>query len=281
MARRMGWAGLAVLALAAAGAAGATGAGAAGEAERPALLFILTGQSNAGQNGRATDLPAGRGGPVEGAWLYAPQVTKGSKLAAMGPVRGTFGVELSFARAVRAACPGREVIVAKVHSGGTSIIAWDPGAPGRPGWRQDMARVGNADKPAMYPKVLALAAGARGQRPAAVAGVLYVQTERDSKYAYGAERYEGNLRRLIAAWRRDWDAPGLPVVFMDSHTGLSGGGARVHEAVAAVAATTPGTAWVATRDLPKKGDGVHFNSAGLWLLGERMAAAWLRLEGCG
>jgi len=249
------------------------------DAPRPALLFIVTGQSNAGNNGRAADLGPAERTPVDGAWFYSPQTTKSRQLVAMAPVRGAFGLELSFARAVRAACPGREIIVAKVHSGGTSIIAWDPDAPGRAGWKTDMARVGNADKPAMYPRVAGLAREARALKAAKLAGVLYVQTERDSKYIYGAARYEGNLRRLIAAWRREWDAPRLPVVFMDSHTNLDGGGTAVHGAVVDVAETTPGTAWVATRDLAKKGDRVHFNSAGLWELGERMAAAWVRLSG--
>lgn len=249
------------------------------ETAPPALLFIVTGQSNAGNNGRAAELGPAERAAVDGAWLYSPQTTKSRQLVPMEPVRGTFGVELSLARAVRAACPGREVVVVKVHSGGTSIIAWDPGAPGRAGWQTDMARVGNSDKPAMYPKVAQLAREARALKAAELAGVLYVQTERDSKYIYGAARYEGNLRRLIAAWRREWDAPGLPVVFMDSHTNLSGGGTAVHNAVVSVAEDVAGTAWVASRDLPKKGDRVHFNSAGLWALGERMAAAWLRLAG--
>lgn len=252
------------------------------EATRPALLFIVTGQSNAGSGGRAAELGPVERAPVDGAWFYSPQTTKSRQLVPMEPVRGTFGVELSFARVVRAACPGREIVVAKVHSGGTSIIAWDPGAPDRPGWRQDMARVGNSEKPAMYPKVEQLAREARALKTAELAGVLYIQTERDSKYSYGAERYEGNLRRLIAAWRRDWNAPALPVIFMDSHTNLAGGGPVVHGAVVNVAEEVARTAWVASRDLPKKADRVHFNSAGLWELGERMAAEWLRLSGgCG
>ena len=39
---------------------------------------------------------------------------------------------------------------------------------------------------------------------------------------------------------------------------------------------------VTADDLPVKEDGVHFDNAGLELLGERMAAEWLRLNGgCG
>ncbi len=94
---------------------------------------------------------------------------------------------------------------------------------------------------------------------------------------YGAEHYESNLRQLIAAWRARWGA--LPVIFMDSHTNLSSNGPLVHEAVVAVAESTPGTAWVTVRDLEKKPDRVHFASAGVIGLGERMGEAWLALAG--
>ncbi len=253
---------------------------AAQDGGRPALLFVVTGQSNAGQQGRAGQLPAGLAGGVPGAWLYAPQATRQQRLVPMAAYRGYFGPELPIAAALRAVCPGQDILIAKTYSGGTSIVAWDPAAPGRAGWRQDMARVGNETKPAMWPRVLTSvnAAGAGWGGPVEVAGVFYIQTERDSRIAWGAAHYEANLRQLIAAWRREWGA-GLPVVFMDSHTNLSGGGPRVHEAVAAVAGSTPGAAWVPVRDLTKKPDKVHFDSAGVLGLGERMAAEWLRLAG--
>lgn len=250
------------------------------EPGRPALLFIITGQSNAGQQGKAGQLPPALAGGVEGAWYYAPQATKQRRLLPLAAYRGAFGVELSLAQAIRAACPGREIVVAKVYSGGTSLFAWDPLAPGRPGWRADMQRVGNATKPAMYPRVLATVAAAAAAygAPAEVSGVFYIQTERDSKMEWGAQNYERNLRALIAAWRDEWNAPALPVVLMDSHTNLNGGGPLVHEAVVAVTGTTPATGWAAVRDLPTK-DGIHFNSEGVIALGERLAAEWLRLAG--
>jgi hypothetical protein len=250
--------------------------------EAPALLFVVTGQSNAGQQGEAGQLTAAQRGPVEGAVYYAPQHTRSQGLVALQPYGGAFGVELSFARAVRQAT-GRDVVIAKVFSGGTSIIAWDAAAPNA-AWRQEMARVGNTGKPAMFPRVLdiqrkaAAAYTAATGRPVELAGVLYIQVERDSKVQYGAVRYEGNLTELIGAWRDEWNAPGLPVVFIDSHSSLSGGGPIVHEAVVNVAGDVAGTAWVAVRDLPKK-DSVHFNTAGVWTLGERMAAAWLGMWG--
>lgn len=244
----------------------------------PALLFIVTGQSNAGQQGSAAQLSPAQRQPVEGAWYYAPQHTRQNKLVPLQPYRGEFGVELSFARAVRAAT-GRDVVIAKNYSGGTSIIAWEPSAPNA-AWQAELGKVGNAGKPAMYPRVLQLQRSAAAAytaatgRPVELAGVLYLQVERDSKMMYGATRYEENLRELIGAWRAEWNAPRLPVIFMDSHSSLSGGGPVVHAAVVDVAADVPGAAWVQVRDLPKK-DSVHFATPGVWTLGERLAAAWL------
>ena len=111
-------------------AAGSEPAAGGGQAEQaPALLFVLTGQSNAGQQGKPGQVAAAAVAPVAGAWYRAPQHTKVQGIVAMQPWRGAFGAELSFARAVRAACPGREVVVAKVYAGGTSIVAWSPDAP--------------------------------------------------------------------------------------------------------------------------------------------------------
>lgn len=250
--------------------------------QTPALLFVLTGQSNAGQQGEPAQVPAAAVAPVAGAWYRAPQHTKVQTVVAMQPWRGAFGAELSFARAVRAACPGREVIVAKVYSGGTSIIAWSPDAPNSQ-WKYDLAQVGNAGKAPQYPKVLEAAeqAATRFGRPVQPAGVLWIQVERDSHYDYGAVRYENNLRELVAALRADWGGPGMPFVAIDSHTQLDSGGAVVHQAIVNVANSVPGVGWVQTRDLGTS-DGIHFNSPGVVTLGERMAAEWLRLAGgCG
>ncbi len=242
--------------------------------ELPPLLFIITGQSNAGQNGRAATLTAP---DVPGAYYYAPQHTRARAWLPMRPYGGAFGVELSFARAVQEAT-GRTVLVVKLYSGGTSIIAWQPDAPNAQ-WKRDMATVGNGTKPAMYPRLRALVAEAQAAwgGPVEVAGVVWVQNERDSRMGYGAARYEANLRALIAALRADY-GEGLPFVAMDTHTRLAYD-ATVHEAIMRVAESTPGVQVVPTRDLPVMADSrVHFDSAGLTLLGQRYAAAWEALE---
>lgn len=274
---RTGWQRLVIVVVA---LAALMGGAAAAQEEEPALLFIITGQSNAGQQGTASQLAPSRRAPVSGAWYYAPQHTKTAAAVALQPYGGVFGVELSFAQAVREAT-GRDVVIAKVYRGGTSIIAWDP-EPGTAQWKRDMQAVGHRPvmSLAMYPKVLKTAAAAAASytaqtgRATELAGLVYIQVERDSKYMYGATRYRDNLTELIGALRRDWNAPGLPVVFIDSHTNLATGGPVVHEAVVAVAGSDSAAAWVPVRDLPKK-EPAHFSSAGVVTLGERLAAAWL------
>jgi hypothetical protein len=240
------------------------------------LLFVVTGQSNAGQQGRA-GLAGADAAPVPGAWYYAPQHTRQKRLLLMQPYRGVFGVELSFARAVRAALPEREIVVAKVYSGGTSIVAWQPDAPNA-AWELALRAVANKGKPPMFPKTLAVAAAVAAIRPVQLAGVLGLVVERDSKYPAGAARYGDNLTTLIEAWRRDWHAPGLPVVVIDSHTQLDAGGIMVHDAIINVAYALPGVGWAETRDLGTV-DGVHFDTPGVVELGRRMAVEWLRLAG--
>jgi hypothetical protein len=261
---------LPLLALGLAAGVGATG-------EEPALLFVITGQSNAGQQGAAGQLTAAQRAPVDGAWYYAPQHTGQRKLVALQPYGGAFGVELSFARAV-AEATGRKVVVTKTYLGGASIVAWDPDAPNA-AWHQAMRTAGHAGKPAMYPRVAAVKRAAENAHngPVELAGVLYLQVERDSKIRALSPEYGERLEELIAAWRNDWDAPHLPVVVMDSHTQLDAGGAVVHDEIVAVAARVPNVAWVAVRDLPTK-DGIHFSTPGVLTLGQRMAAAWLEIQ---
>lgn len=258
----------------------ASGMGA--QEEQPALLFVVTGQSNAGQQAKPSQVSPAAGAAVEGAYYRAPQHTTTQAVVAMQPWRGAFGIELSFARAVRAACPGREVIVAKVYLGGTSIIGWNPDAPNAQ-WRYDMGQVGNGGKAPQYPRVLDAAeqAAARFGRPVEMAGLMWLQVERDSHYTYGAMRYEANLRELVTSLRSDWNAPGLPFVAIDSHTQLDSGGTVVHQALVNVSESMPAVGWVETRDLGTR-DGIHFDSAGVVTLGQRLAAEWLRLAGgCG
>lgn len=212
------------------------------------LLFVVTGQSNGGMLGHG-------GEAIEGAWLYAPQVS--GRVLPLAPVWGRHGIELSFAATIQEACPGRTVIMVKRWRNATGIEAWSP--------RARMAQ-----------KVLtAVAEAQRGIGPATIAGVLWVQNERDTRTWERGEAYEGRLREVVGLWRREWGM--VPVVMMGVHTD-GAGTAGVARGLAAVAAEMGPAGIVPANDLPVR-DGVHFDEAGLAQLGERMAGEWLRLSG--
>ncbi len=273
-------------------------------------IFLITGESNAGSNGNGELLPAAMKQPVANAWLYSPQTFGNKQLRVVEPFRYVktkfgitrtgYGLELPIAYALRQSCPDMKMIFVRQYSGGTSLIGWSPDY-GTAQWKADMAGVGHASKPPVYPKLLNVMNGARtamaavpalSGQPTEVAGAFYVVTERDSKYNYGATRYEAYLRRIIAGMRASWAAPNMDVVFVDSHTSLAGYAATVRQAATNVAAVqpsgfndaggavaVPGTGLVAVRDLPKYKDNVHFNSEGLNELGRRFAEQWLALNG--
>lgn len=241
-------------------------------ASDPVKVIIITGQSNAGQRGEDKYLPAAaRSAQVPNALYYAPQHS-GTSIVPMRPYKGLFGVELPLADSLSRACPESEFLYVKRYSGGTSIIAWDPNAPQRAGWRTDMSAVDNSTKPAMYPLVRKTLADATAKlgRPVQVVGIVYVQIERDSKYGYGAIRYRDNLTNLIAAWRSLYGP--VPVVFIGAHTNIRSYGPVAQAAAEAVASTVPGTALMQVDDLPKV-DLAHFRGDGLLTLGGRMAEA--------
>lgn len=277
--------------------------------EQHVHLFVVTGQSNTGPNGNGQLLPPEMR-HVDGAWLAKKRTTTVYVLNPMEPFRApklkfgitntAYTVEHTIAYNLRQACPDMQMVFVRIASGGTSLVAWDPN-PNTPEWKKALAAVGNTGKQAMYPQVMSAVSATQtairnkpelSGRPVEMAGVFYIQTERDSKMLAGAQQYEQRLRDLIAAFRRDWDEDDLPVLFMDSHTALNSYAALVRQAAANVAelqpegftddpgaTATPGTAMVATRDLPKYKDGVHFNSEGINLFGARLAARWLELNG--
>lgn len=272
-------------------------------------IFVLTGQSNSAPNGNGNLLPPPMK-RVDNAWLSRKRTSTTFALSPMEPFRApkpafgitgpAFTVEQPIAYYLHQACPALKMVFVRASSGGASIVVWDP-VPNTPEWKAAMAAVGNTGKPPMYPWVLSSVKMTRtavekqaslAGLPVEVAGVFYVQIERDSKMQAGALQYERRLRDLIDAFRRDWGESDLPVLFIDSHTAFNNYAALTRQAAANVAQVqpqgiaddadarpAPHTGMVAVRDLPTYKDGIHFNSEGLILLGQRMAQGWLELNG--
>lgn len=259
---------------------------------KPALLFIVDGQSNAGTTGNGELLGPEWQGVDSEILFYSPQYLNHKNWTPLEPHPFQkpdfgidslgFGVELSFARKVKERFPDYVIAVARRSSGGTSIIAWDKDWQ-RPGWKNEMKRVENEDKPPQYPRLITLAEEATaallaepGISRVEYGGFIWIQGERDSRFQFGAERYEANLRALIANVRQDLDAPALPFMFGEAHTHADAYMDVVDQAVRNVNQDVAHTALVLTKDLSTY-EGVHYDTAGTLELGLRFAAAFLEL----
>lgn len=260
--------------------------------QKPALLFIVDGQSNAGSTGNGELLgPEWRGVDSE-ILFYSPQYLNHKNWVPLEPHPFQkrdfgidslgFGVELSFARTVKESFPDYVIAVARRSSGGTSIIAWDKDWQ-RPGWKNDMRRVENEDKPPQYPRLLKLVEEATaallaepGISRVEYGGFIWIQGERDSRFQFGAERYEDNLTALIANVRQDLNAPNLPFMFGEAHTHADAYMDVVDQAVRNVNQAVAHTGLVLTKDLSTY-EGVHYDTEGTLELGLRFAAAFLEL----
>ncbi|HMP75736.1 MAG TPA: sialate O-acetylesterase [Kiritimatiellia bacterium] len=254
---------------------------------RTVRLFILTGQSNAGGKGVGSELPA------EYRNLGPDVLAFGKGFKELAPLRpyprkgfGTdntaFGAEITFAYFAKKAFPDDIICIAKQTEGACSIVAWDKHWQ-RPEWKSDLARVKNENKEPQYPdlmRVIQDAQAALKAHPGAgtveLAGVLWVQSERDDNHPGTAADYEKNLRALIANLRADTKVADLPFLFADAN------GRQNLEVLRAgmrrVAAEVPNTALVSIEGLPR-GDNVHYNAAGQVELGRRFSEAYLKMVG--
>ncbi len=265
-------------------------------AGKPALLFILDGQSNAG--------PKGSGKQLQSTWkqivpdtLILPKVEKFGWIPAnpyevankFDKSSSSFGVELSFLKTLKPYYPNTILAVAQDSYGGASIICWEKNHS-TPEWKQDMINVGNGtgdqafklNNP-QYPdlmetknKAVATLLARDDVSSVTLAGVLWVQGEQDVGRTYGALRYEANLKKLISNVRQDWNSPRLPFLFLDSHSkDPDNPNVTIFDAaVAQVATDVPNTAMINTRDLQTWPDGVHFNTSGTVNVGVRLATAY-------
>jgi hypothetical protein len=276
----------AMLLTAALGAAPADAAAQPAAGPMPVKLFILSGQSNAGGKGVGSELPEAmrQGRPDvlligKGARELTP--LKPYPRRGFGTDNSAFGPEMAFAHAMKAAYPGHIIVIAKHTEGACSIIAWDKDWH-REGWKRDLALVANEKKEPQYPQVLELAERARKALaaepgrygPVEIAGMLWVQSERDDNSAATAAMYEKNLRALIANLRQDLGAAGMPFVFADvngrSNTEV------IRAGMQRVVAEVDRTAMVPIAGL-SRADGVHYDTQGQLELGRRLAEAYLSI----
>lgn len=262
-------------------------------------LILVAGQSNAvGYDARPADLPADAsdkdilywwrcGDPPPddfdsssgGKWSHLQPVPRGtpdtSKKRArqygnFAQAEGGFGPEMGLARTLRSR-ENKRLAVVKAAFSGTSIIS---------DWNHKDNGPAGACYRALVKETKAASAAAKEQgiqlRPRALA---WVQGESDANTA-NAPRYEAALREMIAALRKDLEAPELRVLLAvntrfggDKNTFMP----KIIAAQQAAAAKDANCVYVDTATAAIANT-AHFSGPGTLDVGQRMAEALLKLE---
>ena len=218
-------------------------------------IVILAGQSNMLGHGELSDIDDP---------LLPPDV----KLFDLNPRDGCFGPEVGFARHFLDVVPGDELWLVKYAVGGSSLLAWEPE------WSAERAAItGDADKGALYPRLISHFKQVTSGHDVKVLACLWKQGESDSRYEAAAAQYQTSLTRLITRMRTDLDQPEMQFVIGLSNptparfTYLS----VVRSAQRQIAKSLPNVSLFDTDGLTKHEDDLHYDSAGQLELGRRFA----------
>ncbi len=223
-------------------------------------IFLLMGQSNMAGRGLPEDVEPIRDERIrvfrDGRWTIAEEPLHHDR-----PTAG-IGLAMSFARAVLAANPDREIGLVPRAVGSTSLERWMPGADLYEG---------------------AMAAARAVARDGTIKAVLWHQGEHDSKSDADASSYSRRFSAMVTTLRERLDAPSLPVIVGELGSYLSERSdfpyfRTVNAQLLKVPDALPHCAFVPAESLADKGDKLHFDAHSLRVFGERYAATYLRLQ---
>jgi iduronate 2-sulfatase len=224
-------------------------------------VFIFSGQSNMMQMGKTRDMPDDFDGKPKNVAVWT-----GYKVIPYKPK--SFGPEMGFIKAMAKAWPDQKLCVVQFAWGGSSITQWDP----------ELEASGK--RKTLYARLIEKARGVVKDAPGGVeyAGLVWMQGETDSGKKKLAEAYAENLKKFVAAVRRDIGVPDLPVV-----VGRVNPPERlkfreiVRKAQEEAPAHISNCTWADADGLEMRQDNTHFTSKGYLGLGRRFAAAYLKL----
>lgn len=251
-------------------------------ADKPMKVFILAGQSNMAGQGDPSELPAEfQKHPDNVLMPIPPRDRKGrprTDLVPFAPFPERFGPEVGFAHAMAEAWPDQKIVLIKKAIGGTSALAWAPD------WTRERAAVTQNERNGpLYQNLMEQLVEPIRKRygdDVEVAGVLWAQGGRDGRYEQSAKEYEQNLKKIIAAFRKDIGKPELPFILAHTVDAPPRGFphiAQVRAAQERIAKADPHSALVSSEGLSRNKDNVHFDTKGQLELGKRFAEAYLKL----
>lgn len=268
----------------------------------PVRVFLVAGQSNA--NGSGTDAAALAAAPEDaeilfyyrtgappadgtdassgGAWTHLQAQTDNPGNGNFLNPNGGFGPEIGIGRELYSNLDTPLAVIKIAYNGTYLYSDWNAVDPA--GFR-------------LFPVLLAETRTALqalrdlGHEPW-LSGIFWMQGESDAKSAataspappqpQTADAYPAHLRALVSALRAEWGSERIPVVIgrlaaIDT-TNPPGSSFRYWDSIRAGQEAVAGRdwmgAWVDTDDLTKS-DWLHYDSAGMLTLGQRMAQAWL------
>ena len=239
-------------------------------ADTQPIVLILAGQSNMVGHGRMED--------VADMGITAPSNVMfylGAKETSL-TLRSRFGPELTLAEECASAAPDREIVFVKHAIGTTSLLDWAPE------WDEDRARItGNSHKGALYRQLMAIIEEL-SLADADIAGVLWMQGERDARIEEAGREYYENIRVLIEAFREDLGRQDLPFLIGKVNPPPQRYPARdiVRLAQDRIANDLPNVYVIETDDLSKWDDALHYDSEGMLELGRRFARQLAAIGTC-
>jgi len=275
-------------------------------------LYYLGGQSNMDGHGRLSELPAELNAKVEGVMIFhgnsAPdggevdgrgiwtvlQPGHGGDFESDGQTNkysNKFGIELTFARRLRALDPHSNIALIKYSRGGTSI---DTSAAGRFGsWDPDYNKGTSVNQ---YDHFLATVRNALavpdidgdGDPDLLIpVGIIWMQGESDGAGKLkAAQNYESNLKRLMDLIRAAFRIDDLAVVIgrisdsgQDDRDGkVWNYGDIIRNAQRSFVEKDENAALVTSTDSYHYSDKWHYDGAGYIDLGDKFAEAVFRLQ---
>ena len=245
-------------------------------AATPVQVFLLGGQSNMDGRASQSGLPAALQNPQADVLLYTRAGTPGigGTLASLQPgsfrtdgFGNFFGPEVTFGRSLADALPSVDFALIKHAVGGTSLAEdWNPNT---------------GSTYAAFKSTVAdgLAALASAGHPTEIAGMLWLQGERDAVVSDAfANAYEANLTEFIGDVRNEYGAD-LPFLIGQLSSNLTAVNsvrlATVRQAQENVDNALANTALIVSESFSIKSDNLHYDAAGQIAFGEAFAAAAL------